>query len=101
MADMKLQADPAAKWVGEVQTETKEVEKLLKQVTDECSTFPGSNDTIFKLIEKTGNMLNDTWTAATNAYKDAWEKVGEGIDTVIQKGKKVEESFDSYIAKHR
>jgi phage-related protein len=101
MADMKLEAQKATKWVADVKNEIVLVNKVLDEVTKECQTMPGSNDVIFKMIEKTGNMLNDAWTTATNAYKNAWEKVEEGIDTIVQRGQQAGQRFEEFIAKHQ
>ena len=84
-----------------MQAEVAEVKKTLDEVTKECTTVPGNDDSIFKLIEKTGNMLNDAWNVATNAYQDAWEKVSDGIDYVIKKGKEIDGYFDEFATKHR
>ena len=91
MADIKINAGKATPWIKNVREEITAVNKTLMDVKEVCKTFPGEGDTIFQMIEKTGSMLEDTWTVATNAYKSAWEKVEEGISAVIQAGKQVEE----------
>ena len=97
MADIKIDAGKATRWIKTVREEIESVDKTLDDMKKVCKTFPGEGDTVFLLIEKTGGMLEDTWNMATNAYKDAWEKVEAGIGAVVRAGNQVIQNFDDFI----
>ena len=99
MADMVMDVEKAGRWVASVQAEIAEVNKTLVEVEEVCRTFPGNDDVVFQLIEKTGGMLEDTWNTATAVYKDAWEKVSEGISAVGKAGERVQEFFNDLASK--
>lgn len=102
MADpkMDIEAVAARKWVGEVQHEVAKVNETLKKVRETCNSFPGSDDVIVKSIVKTGTVLENTWNAATDAYKNAWEKISDGIDSLVVAGQEVLDSIENFITKH-
>lgn len=99
MADMKIDAGRATPWVKNVREEINSVNKTLTEVRQVCATFPGEGDTVFQLIESTGNMLEDTWNAMTSAYQSAWEKVENGINALVQAGSDVAEFVEDFVAK--
>lgn len=101
MADMNINSEKAGPWIKSVQEEVAAVNQTLGKVREVCSTFPGEGDSVFQLIEKTGNMLEETWNHATNVYKNAWEKVEEGLNAVAKAGHEVEGFFEDFFSKNK
>ena len=83
----------------EVKSEIVEVESLLEQVREKCWEDPAEDDTLYKLMSKTGNMLDETWTVATETYKNAWERLEESVDAFERLGQKIEGVFDDMFDK--
>lgn len=96
----KLEVAEAEKWAREVRTEVAEVNKTLYDVTVACKD-PVDDDVIIQMVSKTGEMLNDTWEAATKAYENAWKDVEDGIKALGKAGMEAQEKFESFIAKYR
>lgn len=96
----KMETGAAAKWVKEVKAELSAVNKTLSDVTAACKGDP-RDDVIIKMVMKTGDVLNETWSVATKAYDNAWKSVEEGIDVVLKAGHGAIEMFDDFIAKHK
>jgi len=80
-------------WVKDVQQEVIEVEAVLTELRQKCWEDPNENDVLYKLLSKTGNILDDTWSAATVAYKNAWGTLEESIDAFQKLGDKIEDIF--------
>lgn len=99
MADLKIDQARAMTWVKDVQNEIHLVENTLGDVKQVCETTPGEGDAVFKLVEKTGEMLDDAWSATTKAFKNAWEKLEEGIKYVGEAGERVQEAFSNLQSK--
>lgn len=99
MADLKIDHARATVWVKDVQNEIYLVENTLGDVRQICETFPGEDDTIVQMIEKTGNMLDDAWTATTKGFKDAWQRLEEGMDYLAKTGEKLEQEFANLQSK--
>ena len=99
MADLKIDQARAMTWVKDVQNEIYLVENTLGDVKQVCETFPGDDDTVFKLIEKTGEMLDNAWTATTKAFKNAWEKLEDGVKHVGEAGERIQEAFSDFQSK--
>lgn len=94
MRDMDMDVGKAQIWIKEVKEEIAEVERTLKRVNEACMNVPGEDDTVFQFIERTGKVMNDVWTTASDAYKSAWGLVEEGIDELKKAGKSISESFE-------
>lgn len=99
MADVKIDQAKAVAWVKDVQGEINSVERTLQDVRRVCANAPGENDSIFQMIEKTGNFLEESWNRTTSAFKKAWEKLEEGIKIFGQAGEKVQTAFDDFKKK--
>lgn len=96
----KMEATEAAKWVKEVRAEIDAVNKTLKDVTVACKGDP-RDDIIVQLVKKTGDLLDETWTVASNAYDNAWKSVEEGINAVVKAGQEAGQLFEQFMTKHR
>ena len=95
MADVSIQTKQAQDWVARVKGEIERTNSTLKEVRDVCTSAPGEDDSIIKIITETGNMLENTWDATTNAFKNAWDILEDGIKVFSQVGEKIAEGFDN------
>ena len=100
MSNMNIDAVKGAQWVSKVRTEIADVNKTLKKVGELTASFPDKEDTIVQIITKTGEKISTTWDRACDTYKDAWEKVEEGIGILGKTGSQVQELFENFASKH-
>ncbi len=100
MSNMNIDAQRAAKWVAEVKAEIAEVNKTLAEVGGLTASFPDQEDTFVKMIVSTGEKISTTWNRACDAYKNAWEKVEEGIGILGQAGSQVNDLIEDFVSKH-
>ena len=87
----------AQMWVRDVQREISEVELVLGQLREKCSENAMEGDPLYGLLNKTGNMLDDIWTAASKSYRQAWEDLEESINAFEKLGDKLEDVFGNVL----
>ena len=98
MADLKIDQARAKSWIKDVQNELALTEGTLDKAKEELETFPGEDDTVFLMVEKTNNLLNEAWSATTKAFNDAWSEIDEGLDQLGKAGERVKEAFNDFQA---
>lgn len=92
MADLKIDEARAKIWILDVKRELVAVEHVLDDIKKLNNSVPGSDDTVFQLLEKTSNMMNETWTTTCNAFKKGWDILEEGFGVIAKAGQKIEEA---------
>lgn len=101
MADVSIQTKAAQDWVSRVKGEIERTNTTLREVREVCTSVPGEDDDIIKIIMTTGNVLEEAWDATTNAFKDAWNTLEEGIKEFSKVGEKISEGFNDLIDRIR
>ena len=94
MADLKIDEAKAVAWVQDVQNKLSAVEGVLREVRAVRNESVGSNDTVFQLIEKAGNLMEETWTNTCNSFKKGWSVLQEGLGVIGKAGKAIGEAFE-------
>lgn len=94
MADLKIDEAKALVWAGDVFREVEAVERLLVEVRSVRTATVGENDTIFQLIEKSANLMDEVWTNTTNAFKKGWNILRDGLSVLRSAGQRIGEAFD-------
>ncbi len=99
MADLKIDEIKAVAWVTEVQQKLTAVEATLREVRQVRSDTVGSEDTVFQMIEKASNLMDETWTKTSEAFKRGWGALKDGLGTLKKAGQQIGEAFDELQAK--
>lgn len=93
MADLKIDEAKAVSWTKDVVNEVVMVKSLLKEVQGVRLENVGENDTVFQLVEKAGNMMDEAWTTTCDAFEKGWTILQEGLDVFGKAGIKIDEVF--------
>lgn len=67
--DIDFDVEAARHWGIEVQDELMRVEKLLQDVSKECSIPPGEDDTIYQGMNAIGKELNSAWDVLCAGFR--------------------------------
>lgn len=94
MADLKIEEQKAIAWTMEVQTKLNAVETTLDEVRSVRNSTTGSNDTVFQMIEKAGNLMDETWTNTCDSFKRGWDILKEGLGVLGTAGQKISDAFN-------
>ena len=94
MADLKIDEAKAIVWTEDVFREVEAVERLLVEVRSVRTATVGEDDTIFQLIEKSANLMDEVWTNTSNAFKNGWNILKDGLSVLKSAGQRIGEAFD-------
>lgn len=89
MANIDIDTGKAAQWLQDVKSELKAVENLLKEVRASTTEVVGSEDFVFQLLEKTGRVMENTWTKTCKAFENGWNVLGRGIKALENAGEEI------------
>ena len=99
MADLKIDELKAIAWTSDVQTKIEAVKTVLVEVVNVRNETVGSDDTVFQMIEKASNLMDEVWTNTCDAFKKGWDILDEGLGVLGQAGQKISEAFDTLSVK--
>lgn len=98
--DVDFDVAAASAWKMEVEMELGKVEQVLSEVSEQCTTIPGEQDTIMKGIEEVGKVMHDSWNTLCNGFQQMCSKFGELIKNREASINKVAESFEALKNSH-
>lgn len=103
MADgiVNIDSERARNWSERVNAEIARTSKTLEEVYEACNEYPGENDAIIGMIERTGRVLQNTYEETIRGFKNAWEEISRGIAEFSKVGDKIGDGFDELIGKIR
>lgn len=101
MADVSIKTKEAQEWVAKVKGEIERTNATLRETRAVCNSDPAEEDAGLIMIMKTGEVLEETWDATTNAFKNAWDTLEDGIKEFSKVGDKIREGFENLIDRIR
>lgn len=97
MANIDIDTGKAAQWLQDVKSELKAVENLLKEVRASTTEVVGSDDFVFQLLEKTGKVMESTWTKTCKAFETGWNGLEKGIKALVNAGAEIDDDVKRLI----
>ena len=101
MADINIDEAKAKIWIGDVESEIDNVEKLIKKINGAVSEAAGEDDTIMQGIYKVGTTMEETWTVMCDGLKEATVQINNALTKIFTQAQEVLEDIDTLKNKIR